>query len=257
MAKKEKSEPVETITDEERAAIEGNTTFPVPHKAAGLPMMSDDRRGFEDEVDQSDVIIPRAKLIQPTCQELAELQKSHIYGGDIINSLTKEKLPGEFIPVFVYKEYIRFNGRKKEDPDFDPAFAPGALMWRTRDKNDPRVAQCKFGPNGEVPLGQEVMNFFCIFDGQSMPTILGFAKTSYKTGKHLYSLAKFAGGPMFSRKYKIRTTSTTNEQGTFFVMHVDPAGECDPETFKMAESYFNQFAVRREELKTHDENVAD
>ena len=216
-----------------------------------IQAMSNDRRGFEEEVDQSDLIIPRAKLLQPTCEELQDPNLG-LRGGQVINSLTKEELANTFVPVFYYKEYLRFNPRKKDAPGFMPEVAPGALIWRTRDGNDPRVAaECTFGPNNETPLAITTLNFFCLFTDSAMPLILSFGKTSYKGGKNLLSLAKLRGGAMFSRKYRLGVVPMKNDQGNYFVLKVDPAGDCDAEQFAMAESYFNQFGMKRDSLKTH------
>lgn len=224
-----------------------------------MPLANTDTRGFEDQIDSSDLIIPRAQLLQPTAEGLRQLTKEYgVQAGDVINNLTKEKLPATFVPIFFYKEYLRFNPRKKEDRGFLPEYAPGAMIWRTRDANDPRVKeQCGFGDNGETPIAITQLNFFCLFDGQPMPVILGFAKSSYKAGKNLLSLAKFCQGPMFSRKYSLSTVETTNDQGTFFVAKVNPAGVCDKETFAIAEQYFEQFGARRNEIKTHDDEVSE
>ncbi|WP_348260365.1 hypothetical protein, partial [Salmonella enterica] len=69
------------------------------------------QRGFESGITQEDLIIPRAKLIQALSPEITE--GLGVRPGDIINSLTKEVLPDEFIPVFMFKNFIRFNPRSK------------------------------------------------------------------------------------------------------------------------------------------------
>ena len=224
--------------------------------AAGLPMVADNR-GMED-VDSEDLIIPRAQLLQPTAEGLRQLTKDFgVMAGDVINNLTKEKLPGTFVPVFYWKEFLRFNPRKKEDRGFIPEAAPGALIWRTKDANDPRVlAECSFGPNGETPVAITSLNFFCLFTDQPMPVILSFSKTSYRAGKNLLSLAKLRGGAMFSRKYRLSTDEVTNDQGTYFVLKVNPAANCTPEELAQGEMYFQQFGLKRDAIKTHDNEEA-
>ena len=228
-----------------------------PRPVAGLPAQGGDTRGFEEPIDQSDLVIPRAKLVQPTSAEATD-PKSTLRGGALINSLTKEILQPTFVPLFYFKEYLRFNARKPDQPGWDPAFAPGKLMWRTRDGNDQRVLeQCAFGPGGEIPIAMTTLNFFSLFTDSAMPLILSFGKTSYGAGKSLLSLAKFRGGAMFSRQYKLSILPMKNDKGDFFVLKVDPAGDCDAETFAAAESYFAQFGMKRETLKTHIEEEAE
>ena len=110
------------------------------------------QRGFEGGVDREDLIIPRAKLMQALSPELTEGLEG-IKVGSVINSLTKEVLPQEFIPIFMFKNYIRFNPRSKDDPNFDSEFDPGAVIWKSTDPLDPKVkAEARFGPNGEKPV---------------------------------------------------------------------------------------------------------
>jgi len=104
----------------------------------GSLMQADkEQRGFESGVDQQDLIIPRAKLIQALSPEMQDGLPG-IKIGAIINSLTKEPLPEEFIPIFSFKNYIRFNPRSKDDPNFDSDFEPGAIIWRSADPSDPQ-----------------------------------------------------------------------------------------------------------------------
>ena len=220
--------------------------------AAGLPMVNSDTRGFEEGVDQTDLIIPRVKLMQPLSPELKEYKE--LRPGMIINSLTKDVLPATFVPIFYFKEWLRFNPRDKDKPGYDSTFAPGALMWRTRDAQDERVKQADFGPNGELPLAITTLNFFSVFTDTGMPVILSFSKTGYKAGKNLLSLAKLRGGAMFSRQYKLTVKEESNDKGDYYVMVVSPAGDCDPDTLKMGESYFQQFGMRRQEVKIHTED---
>ena len=230
-----------------------NALAPV-NQTGGAMMLNNDTRGFEEPVDQTDLIIPRAKLVQPTSEEVSDPTFA-LRAGAMINSLTKEAISPQFVPIFYYKEYLRFNGRKPADPGYVAEVAPGALIWRTRDGNDQRVlAECGFGPDGETPLAITTLNFFCLFTDSAMPLILSFGKTSYKAGKNLLSLAKLRGGAMFSRKYKLGVLPAKNDKGSYFVLKVDPAGDCDAEMFRTAESYFNQFAMKRDKLKTHVED---
>jgi hypothetical protein len=215
------------------------------------------QRGFESGVDQEDLIIPRAKLIQALSPEMQEGLEG-IKVGSIINSLTKEKLPDEFIPVFAFKNYIRFNPRSKDDPNFDPAFEPGAIIWRSTDPADPLVQeQTKFGPNGEKPVATTFLNFFSFFPGVAMPVIVSFSKTSYRTGKQLLSLGKFCGGDMFSRKYKLTSQMETNDIGTYAVFKVVPSGGASPDEYAVCERLWNEFSAKAGDIQVHVEESSE
>jgi hypothetical protein len=120
-------------------------------------------RGFEEPTLREDLLIPRAELIQPQSPAaLEEPAKYHL--GMIINSITREVLPEEFVPVFKFTRWIRFNPRNQTDPNFDPAYGIGEELWRSDDPEDLRVIeQSNFGPNGEKPLAIKSLNFFSFF----------------------------------------------------------------------------------------------
>lgn len=239
----------------ETVAEENQTTGTelVARTEAGLPVMAAPGRGMED-VDNDDLIIPRVKLMQPLSPELKDCRE--LRPGMIINSLTKEELPAVFTPIFYWKEWLRFNPRDKDKPGYNSEFEPGALMWRTRDAADERVKEAEFGPNGEPPLALSTLNFFSVFEGTGMPVILSFTKTSYKAGKNLLSLAKLRGGDMFSRKYKLTVKEESNAKGDYYVLVVNPAGDCAPEEYKLGEAYFQQFGIKRD-FKDHAEAVVE
>jgi len=210
-------------------------------------------RGFEEPTEKEDMLIPRAKLLQALSPEVVENAKE-FQPGMIINSLTKETLPEEFIPIFKFTNWIRFNPRKKDDANFDPAFDGGAVIWRSVDPLDPKVVeQGAFGTNGEKPVATKFMNFFCLFPGHSMPVILSFSSTSFKAGKKLISLAKFAGGDMFSRKYKLSVNHVKNDMGAYFVLEVNPAGMADEQCYKTAEAWYTQFKEKAKDIQVHEE----
>lgn len=225
--------------------------------AAALAAANAPQRGFENGITQEDLIIPRAKLIQALSPEMAEGLEG-VKVGAIINSLTKEVLPQEFIPVFMFKNFIRFNPRSKDDPNFDPEFEPGAVIWKSSDPEAPKVAeQTKFGPNGEKPVATTFLNFFSYFPGVPMPIIVSFSKTSYKAGRQLLSLAKFCKGDMFTRKYRLASQMETNNIATYAVMKVMPIGSSSPDDFKLCEGLWNEFSAKAKDIQVHDAEAAD
>lgn len=210
------------------------------------------RRGFEEETQKEDLIIPRAKLLQALSPEVVERPKDY-QPGMIINSLTKTILPSEFIPIFKFTNWIRFNPRNPKDPAFNNQFEPGAIIWRSNDPYDMKViSEGAFGANGERPLASKFINFFSYFPGLPMPIIVSFANTSFKAGKQLISLAKFSGGDMFSRKYKLNSKQSKNALGTFFVLNVEPGEAVSGDDYKHAESLWEEF--HQKDIQVHEES---
>ena len=209
------------------------------------------RKGFEEEISKEDLIIPRAKLLQALSPEVVEDAKQ-FQPGLIINSLTKEVLPVEFVPVFKFTNWIRFNPRNSKDPNFDPLYGAGDIIWRSKDPLDPRVQEeSQFGANGEAPLATKFINFFCYFPGVNMPLILSFSKTSLKAGRRLLSLAQFSGKDMFATKYKLASKQEIGEAGPYFVLNVDPAGAASEEEYAAGALLWEQFHTKP--VQVHEE----
>lgn len=211
-------------------------------------------RGFEEPTAREDLIIPRAKLFQGLPVEYDQYPDAK--PGQILNSLTKEVLPNEFIPIFKFTNWIRFNPRSKDERGFDPNFQLGAMIWNTNDPHDPRVQELStFGPNGEPPIAIKFLNFFSLFPGHAMPVVVSFSKTSFKAGRQLMTIAQLNGGDMFSRKYKLGVKKESVEQGSYYVLTIDPAGIVEGDLFKQAEQWFEDFAMKP--IKVHDETATE
>lgn len=209
-------------------------------------------RGFEEPTQREDLTLPRAILLQALSPQLTDpnLKDLDLKAGMVVNNITNEQLPETFIPVFKYSEFLKFNPRDTKAETYDPAYEPGALIWRTSDPNDPRTAECKFGEDGAKPLAMKVMNFLCYFPGHPMPVVLGFSKTSFKAGKKLISLAQLSGGDMFSREYKLMVKQADKDGIKYFVLDVGLVGKANQEKFKVAEALYINF--RGKELQVHE-----
>ena len=91
--------------------------------------------GFGDDFDQSDLEIPRGKLVTFTSNETKDPDPTkRIPAGTFINSVSKQPISNEFVPIIAYKNYVRFNPMKSTDHGFDPDFEPGKLIFSTRDR---------------------------------------------------------------------------------------------------------------------------
>ena len=233
-------------------------------KSTALSQPTQQRRGFEEPIDRRDLIIPLAKLLQALSPEVIEAPRQY-FPGEIINSLTKEKLtitddlggivPVEFVPIFKFTNWIRFNPRDDDKLDFNPNFAPGALIWQSNNPYDSRVqAEGAFGPNGELPLATKFVNFFSLFPSfQGMPIIVSFSKTSYKTGRQLLSLCQFGPPDMFGCRYTLGVRQEKNEMGSYFVLTVSKVGTTEGKILELASAFWEEFHDRSKEIKVHDQ----
>lgn len=186
----------------------------------GMPL------GFEDE-DANDMIIPRVKVIQTLSPERKDKIANE---GDIINSLTKDKLNGKvFIPVFKFNNNIWW--RDRSDGGGIRCIARDGRLGTMSDGTNLVCASCKRCEFDNTKQGKESLptctkyiNFFGFFAGERMPVILSFAKTSYNEGKKLYSLAKVTMQNMWNYGYALNEKLQAKGGNEWFICVPTPAG---------------------------------
>lgn len=182
--------------------------------------------GFEDE-DANDMIIPRVKVVQTLSPERKDKIAAE---GDIINSLTKEKLNGKvFIPVFKFNNNIWW--RDRSDGGGIKCIARDGKVGNMSDGTILMCASCKLCEFDNTKQGKEALpkctkyiNFFGFFEGERMPTILSFAKTSYNEGKKLYSLAKVTMQNMWNYGYTLNEKLQAKSGNEWFICVPSAAG---------------------------------
>lgn len=206
-------------------------------------------RGVERPVDQEDLIFPRARLLQPGSPEVTAQQPGQPptnWAGQLIDSLTKDVLPMEFIPVFYTKNWIRFNPTEPTDPTFDQNFKAGDIIWRSDDALDSRVQkESKFGENGEVPLATSFLNFFSLFPGYEMPAILSFSRSSYKAGKNLLNLILRSKKDAFATKYRLSVKKNDGPNNSvYFTLEVEPVGPASAQEYTEAEKLWELYHAK-------------
>jgi len=205
--------------------------------------------GFEDD-DAADMIIPRVKVIQTLSPERKDKEAEE---GDIINSLTKEKLNGKtFIPVFKFNNNIWWRDRADG----------GGILCISRDgkvgdENGITLlcASCKKNEfdnskqgRAAVPLCTKYINFFGFIEGERMPIILSFAKTNYNEGKKLYSLAKVTMQNIWNYGYTLNEKQMAKAGNEWFIITMAPAGATSEEDREFAKSLFLNFKQSVTEL---------
>jgi hypothetical protein len=189
-----------------------------------------------------DFEVPRVKLLQLTSPECAQ-GGSVLRPGLFINSITLELMPDVFIPIFRFVQWIRFNPKNNEDPRFDPDYEPGEIIWKSRDRDDPRVKkEGVFGPKGEKPLATKFLNFFSWFPGTPGPLVVGFCNTSYRAGRRFNSMySQILRGGEFTRKFELQSYQKENKKGIFYIMKVIPSGFSSSDEVARCREYHTKF----------------
>jgi len=206
----------------------------------GLPAGIGLGEGFEG-LGEGDLQLSRAKIMQSSTEEFKKDSKAFTLG-TVVDNITLKVLPGEFIPIMRFVNWICFNPRKKDDANFDPAYDPGKIIWKSSDPLDLKVLeQGSFGPNGELPKATKFINYLCVFPGERLPIIISFAKTSLKAGVKLLNIAVRLGGNIYDNKYRLTTSLVDGDQGSYFVYGIEAAGKADEQAIELAKAFKQHF----------------
>lgn len=199
--------------------------------------------GFEDE-EAGDMIIPRIKVIQTLSPERKDKIANE---GDIINSLTKDKLNGKvFIPVFKFNNNIDWKDRSEGGGM--SCIARDGRVGQKSDGTTIMCAACKRCEFDNTKQGKESLpkctkyiNFFGFFAGERMPIILSFAKTNYNEGKKLYSLAKVTMQNMWNYGYALNEKLMAKNGNEWYIITATPAGATSGEDREFALGLYKSF----------------
>lgn len=194
-----------------------------------LALQSNVPMGFEDE-DADDVIVPRVKVIQALSPERKEKIADE---GDILNSLTKERLNGKvFIPVFKFNNNVWW--RERSEGGGIKCIARDGRCGQMSDGTLLTCAQCRRCEFDNTKQGRDAMptctkyiNFFGFFAGERAPIILSFSKTCYNEGKKLYSLAKVTMQNMWNFGYSLNEKKMAKAGNEWYVPVMTATGPTD------------------------------
>lgn len=199
--------------------------------------------GFEDE-DSGDMIIPRVKVVQTLSPERKDGAAKE---GDIINSLTKDRLNGKvFIPVFKFNNNVDW--RDRSDGGGIKCIARDGKVGIVSDGTQLLCASCKRCEFDNTKQGKEAVpkctkyiNFFGFFAGERIPIILSFAKTSYNEGKKLYSLAKVTMQNMWNYGYTLNEKIQAKNGNEWYICVPSPSGSTAEEDREFGLSLFKMY----------------
>lgn len=207
-------------------------------------------RGREN-VDQTDLVLPRIKLLQPLSPEVQEANEgdAKVEAGHLFNTLTQQDYGPSiiFIPVIHFKSRIYWRNRE-EGGGIQCAAQNGVNPVATSEDTFAKVCtECTL-PNwkNDAEIGEDkapkctiYYNFAIIIDGETNPIALSMERTKVKTAKKLLSLITYTGNlDMFAKKYKIGVTKEKNKRGTWYNYTIEPVGFVSPEEFKLAEAAY-------------------
>jgi hypothetical protein len=213
------------VSKEEQAKAAEQQITEVQETETQIQVQNEAPMGFEDE-DASDLIIPRIKVINALSPERKDKLADE---GDIINSLTKDKLNGKvFVPIYKFTNIILWKDRA-DGGGIAAISHDGKIMIPTDGSVPYPVGKLadfdntKTGKDAQ-PTHVKYLNFFGFIEGERMPIILSFAKTNYAEGKRLYSLAKVSMKNMWANGYKLESKLMKKAANEWYNLAVVPNG---------------------------------
>lgn len=243
----------ETAKDE--VALEATqATSTALTEAVEVPM------GFEDE-DAGDITIPRVKVINALSPERKDKVADE---GDILNSLTKDKLNGKvFIPAFMFKNIVWWKDRAEGGGI--KAISHDNRMFIPTDGTAPfpvgTYADFDNSKSGKdaLPKATRYINFLGFIAGERMPIILSFAKTNYAEGKRLYSLAKVTMQNMWNYGYTLNEKLMAKNGNEWYNLVPNPAGKTTDEDREFGLALFKAYrnTIQNVNYDMEDGSVAE
>jgi hypothetical protein len=210
---------------------------------AMMDPMNDRPLGFEDD-NEGDMIIPRIKVVNALSPERKDKLADE---GDIINSLTVEKLNGKvFIPVFKFNSNIEWKDRA--DGGGIRCHAKDGKRGFESDGTSKMCVQCRRNEFDNSKTGREAIpkctkyiNFFGFIQGERMPIILSFSKTNYNEGRKLYSLARVSMQNMWNHGYTLDSKLMAKGGNEWYNIVIAAAGVTSDEDRAFGMELFKTF----------------
>lgn len=216
--------------------------------------------GFE-ETRVEDIIIPRIKVVQALSPERIDGVAAE---GDIINSLTQEKVNGlRFVPVKQYYTNIRWNPDRNAElrmlcRSFDGKIGQdnelGMLLCSECKKN--QFDNSKTGKEAR-PTCTAYLNFLGFFENNPMPVVLSFSRTNYNEGKKLLSIARSLRVAAWNYAYTLESKKVSKDKNVWYIIVPKMAGATDSETRLLAYEIFKAYesiAIKADYEETVYEN---
>jgi len=157
-----------------------------------------------ENADNDDLILPRINLLQPISKPV--VNDGH-KSGTFLNSQTKEAVSKlVIIPVGFKKEFWLVDGQ-----------SPAQRVLVTTEKDHAGLVPVESKDPNEVRKVQKVLDFMVIVNGNfAIPTMIRFTRSSYWTGRQLFTDSQLERIPLFSNKYTLAAKKVDGDKGTYF-----------------------------------------
>jgi hypothetical protein len=226
-------------------------------------------------IDSSDLIIPRIKLLQSVNPEVTAFENAK--AGVFWHSIAQEPMGNmvPFIPLILRKSYVLWAPRNDERGILARArdgihWDPPEGVFKVKPKNyqgevEYKLAKTvaesgldKFGtsiptnPNSApaASLTYEILAYFPDFMGGQIAIILN-SRTAVKPAKNLISKIEMKPVDHFGQRYLMRTVQEQGEEGPYFNYAYDSDGFVDEELYERMGQLYRKYGEMQ--FRAHDE----
>lgn len=193
-------------------------------------------RGSE-EVEATDITLPRIGIIQALSPQLKKTDPKYIAGceqGQLFNTLTSEIYAEgvTFVPVLFRKEWIAFADREKGG-----GFR-GAWPFKDEVRARTEVEQMDDAADIEVMESHSHIGYMVKPDGTTEQCVIACTKSAIKFSRKINSLVTMAGVDRFAKAYTVLGVPAKSAKGEYFTYDVKPLGYVNQAMYKEAESMY-------------------
>lgn len=220
-----------------------------------------------EQVDQSDILIPRLGLCQSLSPQRRKDDKAFIEGlqeGQLFNTVTQEIYGSEVkvIPLFFFKNRIKY---------FDIEDGGGIDCTSANAIDGGRISpvgcsSCRFSTWGngatddehgndppECTLYHNFMSF--TFHSDPSPLAISYKATGLKLSKQLLAGVRLTRLPMYAKEYKVTVVEMREGKNLWYEKKLVPVGFVDQDLFKQMETNFA--ALREAKIAVDTTGEAD
>jgi hypothetical protein len=226
-----------------------STAVAVTKRPSYMPALRAGTQRGSEEVDASDLIIPRLEVAQGLSPQLdADKEEVYVEGlkkGDLFNSVTHTIYPKPtlFVPVMYKKDYLIWKLRK-----FGGGFR-GAFATRDDAKNI--LAAMEDSVQCEIMDTPQQFGIVQRADGKWDEIVISMPRTKAKVSRRLNSAIKMSDiGDRWEQTHNVFSVTEKNARGDYYNLAFTSAGFTTEAPYKMAEQMYKDLSTGRAKAST-------
>jgi hypothetical protein len=202
-----------------------------------------DKNAGRENMSADDMLVPRLLIMQPLTPRVAdgdgEVKPGEIWLSSLDIQLIDKGEECFFIPVFHYKEWIKWGDRDANEGMLDRSTDPQGELAMSAHRREKRET-----PKGPVNVVTQYHNFIVVFPhlGLEKPFLISCGKSNHRHGQELLALSAYRGErPLCAGKYSVAAKQEANRKGEKYqAFDFKNAGWADQPEFEAAKIMYKR-----------------